>query len=255
MLRVENISKHFGGLKALQHVTFNVKENEILSLIGPNGAGKSTMMNIITGFEKPTDGKIYFQDEDITSTPANQLADKGIYRTFQIARLFGNMTVLENVMIGSFKHFSPNTLKNIFNFKKATLSANDPSREKAYEMLKFLGIEKIADQYPGTLSYGQIRLVEVARALIGKPKILMLDEPACGLNASEVEAFKRILLKVNEQGTTILLIEHDMRLVMDISQRIVVLNNGQLLTVGTPNEIKSNQEVITAYLGRELKNA
>lgn len=249
ILKVEGVSKQFGGLLALSGVSFDVKEGEILSLIGPNGAGKSTLMNVITGFDYPTNGTISYKNQNIIGKQPQDLVRMGMGRTYQIARLFKQMTVLENVMVGFFSKMSTNNLQGLLQTSKARKELKEV-REKAYELLDFINMTDEAEQPASILPYGKIRLVEVARALAGEPQLLLLDEPACGLHPSEVKQFAMILRQIQKRGTTILMIEHDMKLVMDVSDRIVVLNNGTVLASGLPEEIKKNHEVISAYLGK-----
>ncbi|WHY84002.1 ABC transporter ATP-binding protein [Neobacillus novalis] len=254
MLNLNEVGKQFGGLVALNNVTFSVDQGEIVSLIGPNGAGKSTLLNVITGFIKPTYGTVQYKEKDITGSEPHRLSKTGIGRTFQIAKIFKQMSVLENVMVGYFPRFKSDIFQGILQTKHARKELNH-IRETSYELLKFVGLEKEADVISGNLPYGKIRLVEVARALAGNPELLLLDEPACGLNSSEVLQFIEILRKIQADGKTILLVEHDMRLVMSVSQRLVVLKNGELLAVGLPKEIKENEEVISAYLGKGFVHA
>lgn len=254
MLNLKKVGRQFGGLVALNDVSFNVEKGEIVSLIGPNGAGKSTLLNVVSGFIKPSFGTVRYKGNDITGSDPHHLSKAGIGRTFQIAKIFSQMTVLENVMVGYFPRFKSDIFQGILQLKKARKEL-DEIREISYELLKFVGLEKDAETLSGNLPYGKIRLVEVARALAGDPELLLLDEPACGLNSSEVLQFIDILKKIQANGKTILIVEHDMRLVMSVSQRLVVLKNGELLAIGLPKEIKENEEVISAYLGKGFAHA
>lgn len=254
MLNLNKVGRQFGGLVALNDVSFNVEKGEIVSLIGPNGAGKSTLLNVVSGFIRPSFGTVHYKGKDITGSDPHQLSKTGIGRTFQIAKVFKQMSVLENVMVGYFPRFKSDIFQGILQMKKARKEL-DEIREISYELLRFVGLEKDADTLSGNLPYGKIRLVEVARALAGDPELLLLDEPACGLNSSEVLQFIEILKNIQANGKTILIVEHDMRLVMSVSQRLVVLKNGELLAIGLPKEIKENEEVISAYLGKGFAHA
>lgn len=254
ILKAEGICKQFGGLRALHNVSFDVKEGEILSLIGPNGAGKSTMMNIITGFEKPTEGRIFYKGQNIKKKQPQELARMGMGRTYQIARLFSHMTVLENVMVGCFKQLKTNNWQGMFQTSASRKEMRN-IRDNAYQLLELVNLRKDANVLASSLPYGKVRLVEVARAMASEPKLLLLDEPACGLHPSEVYEFANLLHKIREKGITILMIEHDMKLVMDVSDRLVVLNNGEVLATGLPEEIRNNEQVISAYLGKGFTRA
>lgn len=236
VLKIDKITKNFGGLTALQQVSLDVFEGQIKSVIGPNGAGKTTLFNIISGLILPNAGRIFFCGKDITGNVPEENARIGIGRTFQVTKPFLNMTVLQNVMIGALKDTS-----NIGH-----------SRKKAMEILKFLNMEKIKDVFPGNLTVEDRKRLELGRALALNPSLLLLDEVMAGLNPSEVEDFKKILNDIRKRGTTILLIEHVLHAVLSLSDEVVVLNYGEKIFDGGPKEIVKDQRVIEAYLGEDF---
>jgi ABC-type branched-subunit amino acid transport system ATPase component len=252
MLRVVGATKAFDGLLALESVSFDVRAGHIKALIGPNGAGKTTLLNVINGLLRPDEGHVYFQGHDLVGMKTDRTALLGLSRTFQLIRLFSvnNATVLDNVMIGAHKQLMPTISGSLF-FRSRTGREEAAARDKAMEMLKFVGLEKAAFSQPGALSFGNQRLVELARSLMADPLLLLLDEPASGLNDAEVESFMELLSVVKGRGVTILLVEHNMKLVMNISDDIVVLDFGRRLAEGPPSAICANPEVIEAYLGAE----
>ena len=249
ILKVENISLAFGGVKALTDISFDVHEHEIRAIIGPNGAGKSSMLNVINGVYRPQHGRITLRGNERSDMDTHQAAEQGIARTFQNIALFKGMTVLDNVMTGR-------NLKMKSSFLMQALWWGPASREemaqrrKAEEVIDFLEIQHIRKTPVSRLPYGLQKRVELARALAAEPQILLLDEPMAGMNVEEKQDMCRFILAVNEQfGTTIVLIEHDMGVVMDISDRVVVLDYGKKIGDGTPDDVRNNQEVIDAYLG------
>ncbi|HOO62327.1 MAG TPA: ABC transporter ATP-binding protein [Synergistaceae bacterium] len=244
VLSVEALSKRFGGLQALLKVSFEIREKEILGLLGPNGAGKTTCFNIISGVQKPTEGKIFFQGEDISGLPPHQMASRGIGRTYQIVRPFGSLTVLENVLValGMEKYG-----KGIPFFSFWDTKAN---RDKARQYLKLVGLEAQEKAKALSLPLGNLRRLELARALALEPSLLLLDETFSGLRHEEISLLEKTILGIRARGITILLIEHNMRVAMSLSDRIVVLDHGEKIAEGLPEEIAKNDRVIDAYLGR-----
>lgn len=250
-LHIDDISLSFGGIKALQHISFDVRDGEILSVIGPNGAGKTSLINSINGFYKPQTGRLVFEGQEITRIPPYKRAQLGISRTFQNIALYTNMTALDNLMAARHLHMKSNMLTGGI-FFGAAQREEIAHRAVVEEIVEFLEMEAIRKTIVGTLSYGLRKRVELGRALALEPKLLLLDEPMAGMNQEEKEDMARFILDIHEQRqTTILLIEHDVGLVMDISDRIVALDFGQKIAEGTPGEISQNEAVIRAYLGQE----
>jgi branched-chain amino acid transport system ATP-binding protein len=247
MLRLENISVRFSGLIAVDNLSMEVNEKSIHSLIGPNGAGKTTVFNAISGLVKH-DGKIFLNKVDITKLPVHKRVYYGLGRSFQNIIIFKYMTVLQNLMLGFHSKINYGHLDEIFLTNKFSKDERD-ARLKAIEVADILGIKSILGVYAGTLPYGYQKLIDVGRALMSEPKILLLDEPAAGLTEKESDIFKERILKVRENGITVLLIEHDMRMVLDISDTITVINFGKKIAEGRPQEVVNNDEVIKAYLG------
>ena len=249
MLKVEKVTKKFGGVVAIKDVSFNVKPLEIFALVGPNGAGKTTLFNIITGVIKPTSGKVYFKDEDITGLSPLKIVRKGISRTFQNIRLFNSLSVLENVLIGFEKSYEYTFFEAMFRFPRF-FKDEKIHKEKAFEILKFLGIEKYASYNAKALSYGNQRKVEIARALATEPDLLLLDEPAAGMNPKETDELADTVFKIREEmEKTILFIEHDMKFVQKIADRVLVLDYGKIIFEGKPSLMMQDEKVIKAYLG------
>jgi branched-chain amino acid transport system ATP-binding protein len=250
MLRLDEIGKRFGGLQALQGISFNVNAGSITGIIGPNGAGKTTLFNVATGIYAPTEGAVLLQGKDISALPPEKRAGLGLVRTFQNIELFGKMTVLENVMVGLHSQSKCGIFSCAFRMPWQ-MSEERRIREKAMEWLDFAGIPELAEVQAGTLPFGKGRLLEVARAMALEPKLLLMDEPAAGLNSRETAELAELIKRIRDLGVTVALVEHDMDLVMDICDAIVVLNLGTMLAEGTPREIQENQAVVTAYLGEE----
>lgn len=249
LLEVKNISKQFGGLKAVDNVDLYVKEGEIVSLIGPNGAGKTTFFNILTGLYAPTSGSIHFDGIQIEGQPPEKVTTLGMARTFQNIRLFPNMSVLENVMLGMHSKTKNGIFASILR-TRAFKEEEKKSREKAIKLLTAVGLEEKYDEDAKNLSYGEQRRLEIIRALASEPKLLLLDEPAAGMNPQETCDLNGYISQIRNTGVTVLLIEHDMKLVMNISDRIYVLDHGAKIAEGAPLEIRANRNVIEAYLGK-----
>ena len=252
LLEVQDIRRSFGGLVALDHVTFNVAKGQIKGLIGPNGAGKTTLFNIVSGLLQSDAGRVSYKDREITGLKPYQIARLGISRTFQNPSLFLHMTALENVMVGRHTRSRAEFLRCCLRFP------GQPCEERQIQSdarahLERLGLETLADTPAGSLAFGQRRMVELARALATEPELLLLDEPASGLNTREKADLGKVIRGIRDQGITILLVEHDMALVMDLSDDILVLHNGTPLAEGPPEKIQNDQEVINVYLGGDFK--
>jgi branched-chain amino acid transport system ATP-binding protein len=248
MLKLSGIGKRFGGLTALQGISFNIAKGSITGIIGPNGAGKTTLFNLTTGIYPPSEGSVLLDDRDVSALPPEKRARLGLVRTFQNIELFGKMTVLENVMVGLHTKTSSGLLACAFRLPWQ-MSEERRIRERAMEWLHFVGISELAELEAGTLPFGKGRLLEIARAMALDPKLLLMDEPAAGLNSSETAELADLIKKIRDTGVTVGLVEHDMDLVMEICDALVVLNLGTMLALGTPREIQENQAVISAYLG------
>jgi len=250
LLRVEHLQKHFGGVSAVDNVSFEVRSGRIKSIIGPNGAGKTTLFNLISGVLNPDSGRIHLQGRQIERKPPHVIARRGISRTFQTMLPFTNMSVLENVMVGRHVRTSAGMLRVALRTVGARREERG-IRQTARHWLDFVGLGALADRPAGSLPCGQMKLLEIARALATEPKLLLLDEPAAGLNIRETEDLGQLLFKIRDRGITQLLVEHDMSLVMDISDEVFVLDYGREVAEGSPQEIQENPDVIRIYLGQD----
>ncbi len=253
LLALQGVTKRFGGLIAVNSVNLVVDKGTITSVIGPNGAGKTTIFNTITGIYKPDEGDVHFNGQSIAGRRPDQITGLGMCRTFQNIRLFHNMTVLENVMVGAHTQTKSSVIGAVLR-TRAFKNAEEETRQESNRLLRFVGLPAgLGDQIAKNLPYGQQRRIEIARALASKPKLILLDEPTAGMNPQETESAIRLFRKLRDDlGITVVLIEHDMKVVMGISEFITVIDYGQKIAEGTPDEVRKNQRVIEAYLGRSV---
>lgn len=247
ILQVQNLRKSFGGIHAIDHCSFTVEKNSITGLIGPNGAGKTTMFDLLNGFMKPDEGHVLINNRDVTSLPAHKRAEIGITRTFQAIRIFPQLSAIDNVVVAFNNH--PDALYQ--SFTRYTFSIKK-LEQQALDLLAQVGIEDKAHVKAGELSYGQQKLLEIARCMATNADIFLLDEPAAGVNPTLLEKIKAIILQLHQSGKTLVIVEHNMPFLMSIAQKIIVMNFGKELAIGTPSEIQNNPKVLEAYLGKKM---
>ena len=248
MLKVNNLSIRFGGLVAVNSVNLTIERNEICGLIGPNGAGKTTLFNIISGVHKPNEGNIVFKGKNIQGLQPFQICELGISRTYQNINLFRNMTVLENLLVGTHCRLKAGLPASILRFGYQKREERE-SVEKAMALLKFFELESESNADAQSLPYGKQRLLEIARAMASEPDIMLLDEPAAGMNTTEKTELMKYIEKIHARGITLIIVDHDMRMMMGVTERLYVLNYGKQIATGTPDQVRNNPEVIQAYLG------
>jgi branched-chain amino acid transport system ATP-binding protein len=251
LLEVSNLTKRFGGLLAIDNLSIHVNEGEILGLIGPNGAGKTTFFNIVTGYYKPTAGRIMFKGENVASgMRPSQIARRGLIRTFQSAPLFQDSTVFDNVLLGDHLLAKPSFLGAVFN-TGSYRAKEQASLQRAKGILHFMDLEHLSNELARNLPYGYLKSLGLAVAWAAKPELLLLDEPTCGMNPGETEAMMKLIREIRDRGVTVVVVEHNMRAIMGLSDRVIALNFGRKIAEGLPREIMENEDVITAYLGKK----
>lgn len=252
LFRAEQLSVRFGGIRAVDDVSFEVEQGEVFALIGPNGAGKTTIFNMISRIYTPTSGRLFFDDKDITAVPPHRIASLGIARTFQNIELFSNATVLQNLLIGCHCHVRASLLSQLA-FLPSARRDEIAHREKAEDVIIFLGLQRYRDSLIAGLPYGVRKVVELGRALCTEPRLLLLDEPSSGLNVEETEVMGFWIEDIKKDlGVTVIMVEHDMNLVRQVSDRVMALNYGRVLALGTPHEVQTHPEVVRAYIGGEV---
>jgi ABC-type branched-subunit amino acid transport system ATPase component len=249
LFRVDRLCRSFGGLMAVRNLSFDIREGEILGMIGPNGSGKTTVFNVITGIYRPTSGSLHFDGHPIGGRPSYAVTRLGINRSFQNIRLFQNMSTMDNILVGRHLRIRPTFLVGLF--RGGRVAGEKPHRALALELLKFTGLAGKEHELASNLSYGEQRRLELARALANEPRLLLLDEPTAGMNPREAAAMIGIIRSIRDTGVTILLVEHNMKVLMGVSDRVIVLDAGEKIAEGSPREVQRNSEVIRAYLGTE----
>ncbi|UCB44706.1 MAG: ABC transporter ATP-binding protein [Spirochaetota bacterium] len=251
ILNTENLTKHFGGLLAISNLSFDVMQGSITAIIGPNGAGKTTLFNLISGLLKPDSGKILYKEKRLDTKKHWEIPHMGIARTFQNLRVFANMTITENIMMGRYTHSSSGIFSCALNLKRYRNEERD-IRERAHYWMEFMNIDSLKGKKLKEIPFEKQRLVEITRAVASEPELILLDEPAAGLNVTETKTLTDSIYKIRELGTTILIVEHDIDLVMEISERIIVLNFGEKIAEGPPKIVRNDEKVIAVYLGSEF---
>ncbi len=251
LLKVKNLQKHFRGIRAVHDCNFIVDQNQIVALIGPNGAGKTTVFNLVTGLVRPDKGDIHFKGEPIIDLSSYQIARLGITRTFQLIRLFPKLTAMENLLLA--KHQEGEKILSTILRTRYIKHEEQTNRERCLEFLKFVGLENKKNSHACNLSYGQQKLLEIARALATEADLLLLDEPVAGVSPIMREKIKELLLRLKKEGKTILFIEHDMKFVMDLADKVIVMDYGKEIAIGTPKQVQKNPKVLQAYLGKKVK--
>ncbi|MCU0869943.1 MAG: ABC transporter ATP-binding protein [Burkholderiales bacterium] len=248
MLELQGIAMRFGGVQALAGISYLVQPGRVQSVIGPNGAGKTTLFNVITGVYRPTEGRVLLDGDDVSGQSPDRLARRGVARTFQNLQVCLQMSALDNVMAGAHRHLGQGLLPSLLHLR-ATRRADAQARDAAMEWMRFVGVDRYALRDADGLPYGALKRLEIARALASKPRLLFLDEPAAGLNPTEKVAMRDLIHAISERGVTVVLVEHDMKLVMGVSERILVLDYGRKLAEGSADEVRANPDVVAAYLG------